>query len=76
MRYSIPSPRHPGLQMNTQITILTVPAKPVKKRILGHPGHQLNAAAVEMQPRHVHAMYRMIPALSPPAGSHLYIDKS
>lgn len=35
MRCSIPPPRHPELQINIQITTVTVPAKPVPNRPLG-----------------------------------------
>lgn len=48
MRYSIPSPVHPYLQMNIQISILMVPAKPVKNRSLATQAINSSALQPEM----------------------------
>lgn len=48
MRYSIPSPSHQDLQMNIQISILMVPAKPVKNRSVATQAINSSALQPEM----------------------------
>lgn len=84
MRYSIPFPRHPELQMSIQMTILMVSAKPVKNRSLGTQAINFSVLQPEMLQLwrcNLHKFMQCdctewLPALSTPTGSYLYVDKS